>query len=62
MYTLPNDLQPMTTEAWMIYNHQVLSDRLDLAKEYREANCWSLHIRSRDFGQCFILTQETWKL
>jgi hypothetical protein len=58
MYTLPNDLQPMTMEAGMIYNHHVLSDRINLTKEHRETNCWSLHIGSRDFVQCFRLTQE----
>jgi hypothetical protein len=60
MYTLPNGLQPMTMEAGMIYNHQVLSDRINLIEEHREANEWSLCIRTRDFGQCFRLTQETW--
>jgi hypothetical protein len=59
-YTVSNDLQPMTMEARMIYNHQVQSDRLDLAKEHREANSWSICIRNTDFGQCFKLTQETW--
>jgi hypothetical protein len=60
MYTLPNVLQPITMEAGMIYNHQVLSDRITLTKEHREANSWSLCIRSRDLGQTVRLTQETW--
>jgi hypothetical protein len=38
MYTLPNFLQPMTMDGGMIYNHQVLTDRINLAKEHREAN------------------------
>jgi hypothetical protein len=58
MYTLPNDLQPITMEARMIYNHQVLLDRIISIKEHREANGWSLHIRSRDFRQSFRLMQE----
>jgi hypothetical protein len=60
MYTLPNGLQPMTVEAGMIYNHQVMSDRINLTKEHTEANGWSLCIRNKDLGQSVRLTQETW--